>query len=509
MRLLAFLLLTMLLPATASAQKGDKGADPGHERGDPGSGDDDDEDFVVLPSPFQALEDACVLEGDGDACFEAGRSWRQGTADIKPDRVQAINLLAAGCRFDSVDACELAATMYLRMEAGLLLSKDGTVMLDMGSAAEYLRATCAGGRLAACGRWGDLLYDPRSLLPADDAEGYGLDQDLLMARQAWADGCNEGDVEGIKALPPEGQPLEADLRSCARLASMHQGGGTGARKDPTRQVYFLRRACRVPGGEEFCARADEVAAQAGVAAAEEAEPLPPRPTEGRDLNAGLNEPEASRFEDQDLGITSREAGDKPHRFEFELGAGARVVYPTSVLPTVAGMQWRLGFNLWFHLFGVSLEGGVLVNDVFTERNRTYTRMMNTLSFKMALPLNVRLAIPARAWFVLGVGPTLGALQLLRLPFELTWGVREMVQFVISSPQERGPRQWGALRVEQQQSWWHTGGTEVEHSTQVMVLFGFTAGGWGPSWRKYKVEKKDEPYKPRRRLTPEPVPRTGG
>lgn len=507
MRLLAFLLLSLLLPASASAQKGDKGDRPAPDEG-PGP-EGEEEDFIVLPSPFQALEDACVLDGDGQACFEAGRGWRQGTSEESPDREQAINLLAAGCRFGSVDACELAATMYLRMEAGMRFLKDGTVTLDMGSAAQYLRATCEKGRLSGCGLWGDLLYDPRALLPAPEAEAYGLDADVLMARQAWADGCNEGDIEGSKPLPAEGQVLDVDLRSCARMASLHEGGGSGGRKDPARQLYFLRRACRATGGEAFCAQADELATRTETNGPEEPTALPPRPTGGRDLNAGLNEPEASRFEAAELGITSREAGDRPNRFEFEAGLGARIIYPTSVLPTTAGMQWRLGFNLWFHLFGVSLEGGVLTNDIFTERNRTYTRMMNTLCFKMALPLDVRMPFAARAWFVVGVGPTLGALQLLAQPYELTYGVREILQFVLSSPQERGPRQWGALRIEQQQSWWEGGGSEVEHSTQIVFLFGFTAGGWGPSWRKFKVEPKEEPYRPRRRITPEPVPRTGG
>jgi TPR repeat protein len=487
-------LLILLLPAAASAQKGDEGgADP--------------DDFEVLASPFQALEDACVVDGDGDACLRAGRLWRTGQGETRPDREQAINLLAAGCRFGSIDACTTAADMYLRMEAGLRLLADGTVQLDMGSAADYFRAACEGGRLSACGLWGDLLYDPRSLLPNKDAGAYGLDQDVLLARQAWADGCNGGDIEGVKPLPPEGEALAADLRSCARLADIHRGGGLGGRKDPRRQLYFLQRACRIEGGDAFCAQADALVA-AGTEP-EEAEPLPPPPDGGRDFNAGVNEPDADRFADPALGIRSREAGDRPHRVEFELGVGPRVVYPTTVQGVVAGVQWRLGFNLWFHLFGVSLEGGVLTNDPFNARTRTYTRMMNTVSFKLALPLDVPMPLAARAWFVIGVGPQLGALQLLDHPFELTWGAREMVQFVLSSPQERGPRQWGAVRIEQQQSGWQTGNGEIEHSTQLMFLFGFTAGGWGPAWHKVAVKKRDPLTRPRRRLTPELLDRPGG
>ncbi len=502
MRLLSLLLALLLLPSPGWAQSGKKGDRGGGE--EPSS-----DDFEVIPSPFQALEDQCVLEGDGAACYEAGRLWRSGRGETQPDRQQAINLLAAGCRFGSADACVLAADMYVRMEAGLRLLTDGTVQLDMGSAAEYLRAACEKGRLASCGLWGDLLYNPRSLLPAPDAQHYGLDQDLLLARQAWADGCNEGDIEGSRPLPPEGQPLVADLRSCARLASIHQGGGLGGRKDPERQVYFLRRACRIEGGDAFCAQADQVAQDAQIAEVAGPAPMPDRPTEGLDLNAGRNEPEADRFQDPDLGITSREAGDRPHRFEFELAGGARVVYPTSRQGVVAGARWQLGFNFWFHLLGISVEAGVLTNDPFNAQYRTYTRFMNSVSFKLALPLDVALPFAARAWFVIGVGPQVGALQLFTDPFEVTWGVREMIQFVLSSPQERGPRQWGAVRIEQQQSWWQSGGDEVEHSTLVQFVVGFTAGGWGPAWHKHKVKQKDAPYKPRRRLTPEPIQRTGG
>lgn len=493
------LLLLLLLPGLAFAQKA-------KER--PGDGNPDDEpDFIVIQSPFQELEDACVEEGDGKACFEAGRKWRSGQGETKPDRAQAVNLLMAGCRFGSVDACEMAADMFLKMEAGLQLLKDGTVSLDMGSAAEYLRATCEKGRLKACGLWGDLLFDPRSLLPAPDAQARDLKADPLMARQAWSDGCNEGNIEGVLPLPAEGGTLDVDLRSCARLATWY-GGGFGGRKSPTRQVYYLERACRAPGGGSFCEEAEAAAATAQVEATKEPEALPDKPTSGRDLNAGVNEPEATRFEDPNLGITSREANDRPSRFEFELGVGARVIYPTSVHELTGGVKWRLGFNFWYHLFGVSIEGGVLTNEPFNQQYRTYTRMMNTVSFKVALPIDVALPIPARMYLVIGVGPTIGALQLVQTPFQLTWGVREMVQLTLSSPHDRGPRQWGGIRVEQQQSWWMSGGEEIEHSTQIMLMVGFTAGGWGPSWKKY-AQKKPAPYRPKRRLTPDAMDRTGG
>jgi TPR repeat protein len=509
-RLLVFVLIAALVPTSALAQS---------KRGDDGGGGDDPDpsgkpgeqpDFKVLESPFQALEDKCVLEGHGLSCFRAGRKWREGTADVKPDREQAANLLSAGCRFGNADACVMAGDMYLRLEAGLRLLTDGTVQVNVGEAAYYHRSACEKGRLKSCGLWGDMMYDPRSLLPSPDAEHYNLDADLLMARQAWADGCNEGDIEGSLPLPPEGSFLHVDLRSCARMATLWSGAGTGNRKDPARRLYYLQRACRIEGGDAYCEQAEEAAKTAADADGAEPAPLPDRPSSGRDLNAGVNEPDARRFEAQEMGITSREAGDKPHRFEFELGIGARMVYPTTVVPLGAGgVKWRLGFNFWFHLFGFSIEGGVLTNDPFNEQYRTYTRMMHTLSFKMALPLDVRLPIRARAWFVLGVGPTVGALQLQQQAFELTYGVREMIQFVLSSDQERGPRQWGAIRVEQQQSWWETGGAEIEHSTQVVFILGFTAGGWGPSWRKYASEKKDAPFKPRRKLTPEPIGRGGG
>ena len=115
MRLLLSLLCLCLLPASATAREG-------KDDGGGGAGAKGDEaEFEVLKSPFHALEEACVIDGDAQACLEAGTGWREGTDDQKPDREQAVNLFAAGCRFGSVDACELAAEMYLRMEAGMML----------------------------------------------------------------------------------------------------------------------------------------------------------------------------------------------------------------------------------------------------------------------------------------------------------------------------------------------------------------------------------------------------
>ena len=72
-------------------------------------------------------------------------------------------------------------------------------------------------------------------------------------------------------------------------------------------------------------------------------------------------------------------------------------------------------------------------------------------------------------------------------FGPNYGMRQMAQFTLSSPQDRGPRQWGGLRFEQQQEWW-PGSLGPLHSSQVVVVFGATWGGWGPRWKKLQGNK---------------------
>ncbi len=468
-------LLLCLIPALAVAR-------PGAQRGDrekpvdpnavPESQDGDG--IEILDSPFEDLELQCIEQGDGQACFDAATAWRTGEGIEKPDRMQAENLYRAGCSFNHVPACMAAADMYLKLEAGMqLLMPKGTVSLDMGQAAWFLRSACELGELSACGLWGDLLVDPRSLLPSPEAVARGVETDLLLARQAYADGCNQGSFEATLPLPDEGL-VEADLRSCARLSTLY-AQGIGVRRDRRRQSYFLSRACNIAGGERYCEEAEAMELELQA----EPEEVSERPV----AEPKYDPDDTQRFIEDERRIKSTDPLDRPLRVEFELGAGGRWTYAMATRPAVAGMTLRLGLNLWYHLFGVSIESGVITDDPLRSDIRTYSRFGQTVSFKFAMPLPIKWPIAAKSWLVLGVGPTLNALKLEPAPFQFSWGAREMLQFVLSSAQETGPRQWGAIRIEQQQSWW-VGSGGPEHSTQVVALFGFTTGGWGPEWRKF-------------------------
>lgn len=233
------------------------------------------EELEVATTAWSADEERCVVDIDAEACFRAARGWHQGIRVDKPDLEQAINLYEAACSFKHAEACVSAGWMYVKMQAGLrLVGPDGRVSLDMGSAERHFRAACEFGRLDACGLWGELLLRPGSLVANPEIHIRDLEPDPILARQAFGDGCNEGNLEATLELPDE--PLQADLRSCARLAEVFQAG-YGIRKDPERQLYYLRRACAVTGGERFCPRADELAAKmAAEQAAAEQEKQPKR-----------------------------------------------------------------------------------------------------------------------------------------------------------------------------------------------------------------------------------------
>jgi TPR repeat protein len=494
----------------------DQGPGPDDEEGpEPGQGNDGDGEEgpkapepLILDSPFEAWESACVTEQDSDACLRAGLAWKRGEGIDKPDNQQAAALFDAGCRFGSKDACLLVGRMYLEMETGLqFVMPKGTVSLDFGAAADSFQRACRLGSFQACGIWGDLYMNPRALLPRPEAVARNIKVDMIQAIQAWTQGCNEGKAPDVADIVAPGKPAQADERSCLRLAQLNEVGKAGVRKNLDRSALLYRRACYASGKSEHCETAEEVASGTHVIETEAKSSVSPRadaPTDN-ELLADTTSPErlsvqphrprpkVGRFTKDKTGLINSPRA-KPIRFDIEFGLGARWLYAR---PSYASVKWRLGVNVWFGLLGFSFEGGLHTDSFLQPAKREYLRFMHSLSAKLALPLPLNAEkFHGELYLVLGGGATLGALELTQGSFMPTWGAREMIQLVAVTHAQRGPRQWGALRFEQQQSMHPMSEGTVEHSSQVILLFGFTFGGPGPSLPGAKVKREPWQHQPR-------------
>lgn len=488
---------------------GDEGPGGGDEG--PGGGKEKGEEPLILDSPFEALETACVVERKADACLRAGLAWKHGTGLERPDNQQAANLFDAGCLFGSKSACVLLGRMYLAMETGMAFELPaGTVTLDFGAAAETFRRGCALGSLQSCGLWGDLYMEPRALLPRPEAKAVGIKVDMIQAIQAWTDGCNETKAPSLSDIAVPGKDPQADGRSCLRLAQLTEIGRAGVRKNLVRSAHYYRRACYATGKSEYCDTADQVLAgehQPDTGRRSSVSPRADAPSD-EDLVAETTAPErqavgserrsvqphrptprVGRFTDDRTGLINPVKA-KPIRFDVEFGLGARWLYSE---PSYAAIKWRIGINVWFGLLGVSLEGGFHNDSFLQPAEREYLRMMQSLSLKLAIPLPIQAEkFYGELYLVLGGGATLGALELDQGGFIPTYGARELIQLVVVTHAQRGPRQWGAVRFEQQQSLHALSEDIAEHSSQIILLFGFTFGGPGPSLGIKKVKK--EPWK---------------
>jgi hypothetical protein len=443
---------------------------------------EDEREFIVIESPFHADETACVENADGAACFRAAQGWHSGRGVDKPDKFQAENLYRAGCTFQHAESCMAAGYMYLRLEAGMWIdAKTGVVNLDMGEAANFFRSACDFGLLTGCGLRGDLLTNPSSLLPDPSARADNLKSDFIAARQSYADGCNGGDINARLELPEDDGLTGVDLRSCIRLGEIFEKP-LGVVQNLGTAAYYYERACWTEGGEDYCDKADAVAEQAKAQGESDGKPKPLE-LDGVGKTDGRPDPSSERFEDASTGIRSLEKGDKPHRFSIETAWGVRWSYVHPQLnPPIAGLKIRVGLTAWFGLLGIAADFGILTDRPFNADLRRYGRFHGAVGPKFALPIPSVLPIPSTTYFEVGVSGIFGAATINGDDFAPNYGMRQMAQFTLSSPQDRGPRQWGGLRFEQQQEWW-AGILGPLHSSQVVVVFGATWGGWGPRWKK--------------------------
>lgn len=492
--------------------QGDEGGEhgPGPDEGGDGGDSPDGEPGAqepapeILNSPFEELEVACVDDQDAAACLRAGIAWKRGEGIEKSDNQQAAALFDAGCRFGSRDACLLLGRMYLEMEAGLqFVLPEGTVSLDFGAAAETYQRACQLGSFKACGIWGDLYMNPRALLPRPEAIARNIKPDMIQAIQGWTQGCNERKAPELADIAVPGKPTQADGRSCLRLAQLNETGKAGVRKNLPRSANLYRRACYASSKPEYCETAKEVESGTHVVEGSDQSSVSPRadaPSEGellaettaperQSVQPQRPRPKVGRFTQDRTGVINSPRA-KPIRFDIELGLGARWLYSR---PAYAGIKWRFGVNVWFGLLGFGFEGGFHSDSFLQPAKREYLRFMHSLSAKLALPLPLNAEkFHGELYLVIGGGATLGALELGQESFMPTWGAREIIQLVAVTHAQQGPRQWGALRYEQQQSAHPMSEGVIEHSSQVVLLFGFTFGGPGPSLPGAKVKK--EPWK---------------
>ena len=518
--LVVFALVLVLGPSLAFANKGnrgggggrsDKDGGGGQEGGDKGGGEDGPRDgipeakteeayekqvkdegrYEIVDSPFEALEIQCIEEKNANACFQAATAWKEGSEEVKSNTSQAANLFSAGCSFGSGPSCMAAAQMYLRNETGMqLIMPEGIVELDFGEAARLLDEACAYGIWAGCGLLGDVYLRPQSLIQDKKATFRGVKPDLLRAMQAFRRGCDPARVERIEDLSTTEGKKQADIRSCARLAELHVSRQSGQLSYELAADYGLR-ACLASGETSLCDRAAELRKMAEDGGPPKADS--PGEGEGGDNEAsgpnqgtsaskqgGLSRPEAERFRDEETGADVEKKDRFPIRVDLVIGVGARWLFEQ---PNMAGTNWQAGASLWFNIIGFSLETEFHTDKLLQPTTRVYTRFMHSLSVQGAIPLPFKLTIPARLYIVFGMGGALGTLSLAQGPYLLSGGLREFFQFVISTDHRNGPRQWGAVRYEQQQSWREGAGDTVEHGGKITFLFGFAFGGWGPRLKR--------------------------
>jgi hypothetical protein len=477
------LLLALLVPAAALAQDG-AGAPPDEETPERGETIDgevvdtvDGVKIIAVESPIEDLEAPCA-EGDGPKCFEAGQLWYSGAIPgvDKPNHPRAVNLFQAACAFGVVDGCLAAARMYLRMEAGMqLMAPDMTPSADLGAAAENLRFACEAGRRDACGLMGDLYVNPAAKAP-EGAQFRNIEQDYFYAAQAYQDGCNAAAFLDPRDVRPDGT---VDARSCARLGELHELGA-GVQLSPKFAAEYYERACRA-GLTTICEKADSIKAALAdgtyVSPGDQGRADREDPGPRGSGHLGRLNPDTERFKDDTTGIEDRkkEAGV---RLDLVGMLGSRWFYGPP--RTLGGVKWKAGLTIWVKLIGFSLETGFNTDRLFLVDERYYARYAHAFVIKGTFPLPIKLPIPAVVGLGVGAGPMLGHMRYQTTKFFLAYGAREHIQLWISTSQRRGPRQWGAIRFEQQQAWL-TLDQRLEHSSQILFLFGFTFGGVAPEY----------------------------
>ncbi len=516
--LLPLLCVALIVPAVASARPGASG--PGGGGDDKGGGDDggeDDDDnsgdekrkgeggggqeveYRIVATPLDHLETPCVEDKRADLCMEAGIKWKAGVPGFKdgsPQLTRAENFLRSACYFGEPRACVLAANMFLAVEAGIRFEMDGTISLDYGTAADLFDLGCQGGLPAACGMAGELFFQPEKLLPNDETSFRELETDQIAARQFYEMGCPATWLPGgaDRRTLEDGRLPPVDARSCARMGEFFARGIT-MRPIVSKGADYMELACEIDDSDAICDRAESLRESAMEEEARKGTTKKNRNpdddfvrrTTGRGSGAqAATRPPVSRFDDDSIGLEEKES---IVRFEFELPIGVRWVYGPTTEPL-----FTVGFALdwWFSLVGIGVDFSYSTDDLLRPAARDYGRIQLAILAKVAIPIPVNLTIPARLIFIPSIGGQFGNRSLSGSDTPaMQGGIVERVELRLSSPQRKGPRQWGAVRFEQQQSWVQYTFGAVEHASQFMFVFGFTFGGVGPEMPKKKERLEDE------------------
>ena len=470
-RLLLLLILPLLLPTPAFGERDDDDDEENDDLPTEEEFEGEEDDFIIEDSPFEQLEVACIERQDGDACFEAGQGWAEGKGLERPNLTQAGNLWEAGCTWGHPQSCLGAGMLFLKGEVGITFTKRrdeaAVVHFDLARASILLRGACEGGILAACAIGGDLLMAPEKMVPADAKFG-DFEMDMLQGRQSYETGC-----PALSDINPVWKERDADC--CVRLARIWEEGH-GVRRNAEVAMGYWDLACAAQGGEgEACGEAQRIRVEA-------VDP-PPEEAPRESVQPQRPKPKTDRFNDPSLGIVGPTSRDHTRRFELELGLGARVRYPD---PVLALFKLRAGLALWFNVIGFGLDTAFSTDKFAAVQYRLITRFQQSFALKTAIPIKVKLPWGAVMRVGFGAGPTFGAVKYHPAPYVFGAGIREYIQLELGSGQLSGPRQWGAIRIEQQQTWHVGGGVAPEHSTQLVLVAGFTFAGRGPDWTPNNV-----------------------
>jgi len=454
------------------------------EAQDGGSSSEVGPDERIEDSPFESLEVACIEARLGAACFEAAAGWHKGRGLTRPNPLQAFNLYKAGCGFGYAPACTAAAIMILQAQAwDFILKPDGTLSLDFGEAARLAGMACTLGDSASCGLYGDLMIDPDSQLPNDATTHHNIRHDPLAARQAYMDGCPLPEEQSVP-------PVQRSALCCGRLAQLFEEGAAGLRKSPENAVIYYRLGCQTDPNSEMCIRADLLEADAIENETPSKKGVKKTPQRTNNQRSSIQPrrpaPDISRFRDTPDAVTSSSGQQSHHRrFDLTLGLGGRWTYDES---PITGMKLRVGGVIWFNMIGISIDVGFITDRFARIYDRNYLRFQSGVGPQVAFPIPDNLPYPIDFRVVLGVGGTVGALKRGgEGDFLLGYGARQRVQLEVGTSRQGGPRQWGALRFEQQQTFYADQGDVVEHSSQVVLIAGFSFGGLDADWTPKKTE----------------------